>query len=173
MPSPGSGYSWDPHYHFGTVPPAAASNCLWPTAPTRNARRPIVRIKVVDLSEVVDQAEAHLIAAEPNIFHKDQQLVYVAAGEFEVAGGLKAVGLRASPFGLHSLMEAMGRASDFRKFVKRSDDWKSVDCPEKVAQAYLSRIQRWRVPLLVGISTTPVHRRGRIRNTKIWRAQSV
>ncbi len=119
-------------------------------------RRPIVRIKGGDYSEVIDQAEAHLVAAEPHIFHRDQQLVYVAPGEFEIAGGLKAIGLRAFPFGVHNLMEAMGRSSDFRKFVVRSDDWRSIDCPEKVAQGYLTRVQQWRVPLLMGISTTPV-----------------
>jgi hypothetical protein len=120
------------------------------------SRRPIVRIKGGDLSDVVDQAEAHLISAEPNIFQKDQQLVYAAADEYEIADGLKAVGLRAFPFSMPSLMEAMGRTSDFRRRKIKSDDWISIDCPQKVAQAYLARVNQWNVPYLVGISTTPV-----------------
>jgi hypothetical protein len=120
------------------------------------SRRPIVRVRGGDLSEVVDQAEAHLIAAEPNIFQKDQQLVYAAADQFEIADGLKAVGLRAFPFSVPGLMEVMGRTSDFRRRKVKSDDWVSIDCPQKVAQAYLARTNQWNVPLLVGISTTPV-----------------
>jgi hypothetical protein len=120
------------------------------------SRRPIVRIKGGDLSEVVDQAEAYLIAAEPNVFQCNQQLVYSAADEFEIANGLKAIGLRAFPFNVYSLMEVMGRACDFRRRKVKSDDWVSIDCPPKVAQAYLARINRWNVPLLRAISTTPV-----------------
>ena len=66
------------------------------------------------------------------------------------------MGLRAFPFSVHGLIEVLGRASDFRRRKVKSDDWVSIDCSPKVAQAYLARINQWNVPLLRGISTTPV-----------------
>jgi hypothetical protein len=35
LPSPASGYSWDPHWNFGTVLLASAPDWLWPPKPSR------------------------------------------------------------------------------------------------------------------------------------------
>jgi len=37
IPSPGSGYTWDPFYNFATVKQVPASDWLWPPKPTRPA----------------------------------------------------------------------------------------------------------------------------------------
>jgi hypothetical protein len=40
LPSPGSGYRWDPQWNFGTVPLAPAPDWLWPPKPSRAAIAP-------------------------------------------------------------------------------------------------------------------------------------
>lgn len=121
-----------------------------------DAKRPIVRIRGGDLVEVIDRAEAHLIAHDPNIFHFDQQLVAVRPKLFKIADGKKATGLRALPLTVNNLIEKMTATSNFRKFVVRTKDWRSVNCPELVAHAYLERRQQWEVPLLTGVATCPI-----------------
>lgn len=120
------------------------------------SKRPIVRIQGGDLVEIIDRAEAHLVEYDSNIFHYDQQLVAVRPKLFKIADGKQAVGLRALPLTIHNIIEKMTATSDFRKFVARTKEWRSVNCPELVAHAYLDRHQNWMVPLLTAVATCPV-----------------
>jgi hypothetical protein len=66
IPSPGSGYSWDPYWNLDSVAPAAAPDWLWPPAPERPAagERPITRQPISRYAETaLDRAVDNIIQA--------------------------------------------------------------------------------------------------------------
>ena len=56
------------------------------------------------------------------------------------------------------LAEHWGRYVDFQKFDVRSDKWRSVDCPDKIATAYLQRKGRRNLRPLRAVISTPTLR---------------
>jgi hypothetical protein len=46
-------------------------------------------------------------------------------------------------------------AAQFLRYDGRAKDWKAVDAPDRIAEAYLARCGSWKLPLLTGVSSTP------------------
>src|SRR5262249_2204241 len=53
------------------------------------------------------------------------------------------------------LVEMLCCAAQFLRYDKRAKKLICVDAPDKVAEAYLARQGRWKLPLLAGIVNTP------------------
>jgi hypothetical protein len=53
------------------------------------------------------------------------------------------------------LVEILCYAAQFLRYDKRGQKFVPADAPEKVAETYLNRQGRWKLPLLVGIVNTP------------------
>jgi putative DNA primase/helicase len=62
------------------------------------------------------------------------------------------------PVGINYLIERLTRLIDFQRFDARSEEFVSIDCPEKVPATYLKHVGVWRLPKLVAITTCPVLR---------------
>jgi hypothetical protein len=53
------------------------------------------------------------------------------------------------------LIDALTRIIRFEKFDGRVGDYVPKNCPDQVAEVYLSRAGRWKIPLLLSIVSTP------------------
>lgn len=59
------------------------------------------------------------------------------------------------------LVETLTRAARFLKYNGRSRSWVPIDAPDKVAETYLARTGRWKLPMLAGVVNTPFLRTDR------------
>jgi hypothetical protein len=55
------------------------------------------------------------------------------------------------------LAETLGKLASWSKYDERSQEWKSRDCPDKIAKTLLARHQ-WKLPVLMGVIQTPTLR---------------
>jgi Bifunctional DNA primase/polymerase, N-terminal len=106
LPSPGSGYAWDPHWNFDTAAAVPAPDWLWPPEPERPApgNRPILPQKISHYAEAaLDHAIENIIKAP-----EGQQRDTLNRETFAIAG-LVAGGVLPSALALDALKWAARR----------------------------------------------------------------
>lgn len=57
-----------------------------------------------------------------------------------------------------ALVEAMTLAASWERYDARSEEWVTIDAPNKVAKAYRQRVGHWRLPVLSGLINAPTLR---------------
>ncbi|MFZ5556814.1 MAG: hypothetical protein ACOZDY_08870 [Pseudomonadota bacterium] len=118
-----------------------------PEPPDPPATRPTIDWIEGELPQIVDAAEAALIAGGESIYQRAGQLVRVVRREAHTARTFRraAGALGLVPVDTASLVETLTRLADWRRWDRRSDAWRPANCPDRVAQTYLSRVGLWRV----------------------------
>jgi hypothetical protein len=124
----------------------------------RSTGRPVIQVWGGALPTVVNQAEAALIARDPDIYEFGDELVRPAMLPIRIAKDCETAGLRLVTIGINELIERMTKVADFQRFDKRSEEFVSIDCPKLVAAVYLERIGKRRLRKLTAITTGPVLR---------------
>jgi RepB DNA-primase from phage plasmid len=124
---------------------------------TRPATRPVVQVRAGALPMVVDQAEQHLIEADPNIFQRGSVIVRPVQDFIPTMGGKQTVGARLVTVGIPHLVDRLSRTIDFQK-QNSQGVWFSVNCPKQIAETYLGRDGEWKLPILTRIINTPTLR---------------
>jgi hypothetical protein len=125
---------------------AAAATSPWPQ----------IRITPGELPHVVNQAEDALLLMDREIYQRGDMVVRPIAGD----PGPWPVSWRLLPMTKPHLIENLTCAARFLKYDRRAKGWVAVDAPENVADAYLSRTGKWKLPVLAGIVHTPFLRVG-------------
>jgi len=122
------------------------------------AARPIVQVRGGALPTVIDQAEEHLIEAGCDLFQRGSLIMRPVQDRMPRPDGYQIVDTRLVQVRLQQMREHFSEAVDFRRLAGQSGTWVSIDCPKDVAEAYLEREGKWRLPLLTRIITTPTLR---------------
>jgi putative DNA primase/helicase len=125
--------------------------------PTPSPRR-LIQIVGGKLPAIVDDAEDALIASEPDLYRYGGQLVRPVLEEVPAADMTRTQVHRLLPVTRSYLVDILTTAAQWQRFDRRVRDWVDVDCPDKVADVYLAREGRWRLPALVGIINAPMLR---------------
>jgi len=120
------------------------------------ARKPVVEIRGDDIVEVIDRAEANLIAHDPGVFQFGDFVVWVGPTEIQTSDYRKAESLRAISLTVLNMVESFTATSQFRKFRRGGNEPAVIDFPERYAKAYIECVGRWRLPVLTSIATAPV-----------------
>ena len=130
------------------------------TAPTGGL--PPVRWADGALPRLVDEGEAALIAhtgGDP-VFARGASLVRVVRkppmtvrGFQNNAGALGIVQVEKT-----WLVERLTLAAHWEKYDNRSESWRKINCPDIVANTYLSRRGHWKVPRLLSVLSAPTLR---------------
>jgi hypothetical protein len=128
-----------------TGAPAAAANAPWPQ----------IRIKPGEIPRVVNEAEEALLLLGREIYQRGGMLVRPVLTTFKASKQRAIDGWTLVPLSRPWLVDTLGCAAQFMKHDARSKGWVSTDAPDKVAEIYLARQGRWRVPALTGIIHTP------------------
>ncbi len=119
---------------------------------------PTIRYIAGKLPEVVDQAERALIQAELGLYQRSSFIVRAGILRATPDEAGQADRRRIIPQGERAIVEAMTQAANWERFDGRSEEWVSIDAPLAVANTYLQRVGRWRLPVLSGLLNAPTLR---------------
>jgi hypothetical protein len=126
---------------------------------------PTITVKPGESPKAVDEAENVLLTRKSlGIFQRAGEVVRVVRlSESHRSCGLQrdAGTVQLAPVGQIALTEMFDRLILWERLRTAKDGAESttrIDCPGKIAAAYLSRIGSWRLPLLIGVISAPIMR---------------
>jgi hypothetical protein len=122
---------------------------------TAGAPWPQIRIVNGEIPRVVAEAEAALLGYGGEIYQRGGSMVRPALTKFAASDNREAQGWHLVPVTRPYLVDVLTCAARFWQYNGRSKAWVSVDAPDKVAETYLARRGRWKLPVLTGIIHTP------------------
>ena len=122
----------------------------------RQTQRGPVQIKGGEIDLMVSQAETYLAHHDLEVFQFGDLIVSIGPVSIKLSGGQHGEGLRAIALSAAAMVERFTATCDFQKYSVRDEVWRPVDCPKALAEIYLSRLGRWKLPALVAIATAPV-----------------
>jgi Bifunctional DNA primase/polymerase, N-terminal len=117
--------------------------------------RPTIRLTDGELPRIVDEAEAALIPSKQHVYQHGELLVRPIRSKLKAANDRYIFCWRLNPLKKAALIELFTRAARFEKLNVRSGGYVAKNCPDLVAEVYLSRTGQWRVPTLLGVVTAP------------------
>jgi hypothetical protein len=121
---------------------------------------PQIRIKQGELPRVINEAEIALLALGREIYQRGGQVVRPVLNQSLVASDdRKTESWQLIPMTRPYLVEQLSCAAQFLRFDKRMNQYVIIDPPYKVAEGYLNRRGKWKLPLLTGIVNAPFLRR--------------
>lgn len=118
--------------------------------------RPLILIEPGNLPEIVDEAERALLSAQTPIYVHGNRLVRIGTLREPLVALHPAPG-GAMLFDLQRawLVEELTRVARWRRWDKRSQSFRPVNCPREVADTLLAREGGWRFPPLSGFLESP------------------
>jgi putative DNA primase/helicase len=143
------------------VPISARRKPKEATRPEADPDRRIIEVQAGELSSLVAQGEAALIATDAGIFQRGGQLVRIAILERDTAqhGVRRTAGSTViMPVTRDYLPLALGRAADWQRWDKREKALRRIDPPAAVSTAMIASAGEWKFPPLAGIVTAPTLR---------------
>ena len=126
--------------------PAAAMNTPWP------------QIKIIpgELPRIVNEAEDALLLLGRDLYQRGGMLVRPVLNQsLKASADRDTESWQLVPVTRPYLVETLCCAAQFLRHDKRAQKFVPTDAPEKVAETYLNRQGRWKLPLLVGVINTP------------------
>jgi putative DNA primase/helicase len=88
-------------------------------------------------------------------YRRGGMLVRPVLSEVKAAKDRDTLAWRLIPVTHPYMAETLTCAARFLRYDGRAKDWKPIDAPDKVVQAYLAREGEWRVPILAGVVNAP------------------
>jgi hypothetical protein len=116
---------------------------------------PQIRIIPGEIPRIVTEAEDALLLLGREIYQRGGMLVRPVLSTFKASNKRKLEGWRLVPLSRAHLVDVLTCAAQFTKYNGRSKSWITTDAPDKVAEIYLARVGRWKMPVLSGIIHTP------------------
>jgi hypothetical protein len=132
---------WQIHKRAAVTGSAAATGTSWPQ----------IHITPGELPHVVNQAEDALLLLGREIYQRGDLVVRPISSN----PGPWPLSWRLLPMTKPHLIETLTCAARFLKYDRRAKGWVAVDAPENIADAYLGRTGKWKLPVLGGIVHTP------------------
>ena len=129
--------------------------------PAPPAQPPIIQLIEGELPRVVDEAEAALLAdiARQQLYQRGELVVRPVRLKLRAADmqGHKreTSGWQLLQVTKPYMIETFTRVARFERWNERAKDWTAKNCPEWVADTYLARAGRWKIPVLLRIVNAP------------------
>jgi hypothetical protein len=125
---------------------AAAPGSVWPQ----------ILVKAGELPRVVNEAETALLGLGREIYQRGGLIVRpVQLQKIKAADDRDTQGWQLIPVTRPDLVETLTCAARFLKYDARVKGFVPTDAPDKIADAYLMRHGKWKLPTLAGIVNTP------------------
>jgi putative DNA primase/helicase len=119
---------------------------------------PVIKVIAGELHITATASEDALLASGLPIFQRGDGLVQPVTREVPASRGRMALAAGLGEMNVYSLIDAMCATAEYEKFDARSEEWTRMNPPANVAQIVLSRVGKWRFPVIAGIITTPTLR---------------
>jgi hypothetical protein len=117
---------------------------------------PQIQIRPGELPRIVNEAENALLGLGREIYQRGGLLVRpVLNKSLKASADRETESWQLVPVTRSYLVEVLCCAAQFLRYDKKAQKWMAVDAPEKVAETYLNRQGRWKLPLLAGVINTP------------------
>jgi hypothetical protein len=122
---------------------------------------PIIQMAEGELPRVIDEAEAALIAdiARQQLYQRGELVVRPVRLKLRAADmqghQRETSGWQLLQVTKPYMIETFTRVARFERWNERVKDWTVKNCPEWVAETYLARAGRWKIPVLLRIVSTP------------------
>ena len=136
---------WQAHKRAAATGSPAVGGAPWPQ----------IRVVPGELPHVVNQAEDALLLLNREIYQRGGLVVRPVLSNLKASDNRDMQGWRLIPVTRAHLVDALTCAARFLKYDARSKGWVAIDAPDKVAETYLARQGRWKLPVLTGIIHTP------------------
>jgi hypothetical protein len=126
-------------------------------ASTTLARTPWPQIEIIpgEIPRIVNEAEDALLLLGRELYQRGGMLVRPVLTTFKASKKREIEGWQLIPLSQPYLVDTFSYAAQFIKYNARSRAWRAIDPPDKVAEIYLARRGRWKLPVLSGIIHTP------------------
>jgi putative DNA primase/helicase len=139
----------------GPTPPAGQAA---PQPQPQPQPRPLPLIRLVDgqLVQNITAAEDALIAAGGrHTYQRGDLLVRPVKSQLRAANDCYTFLWQLFPLSRPFMVETFMRVAHFEKMDRRAGHYVPKDCPDKLAESYLSRVGHWRLPVLLGMVNAP------------------
>jgi hypothetical protein len=140
---------------FGKWRSHRRANATGAGAAVASAPWPQIRIVPGEIPRVVNEAEDALLSLGREIYQRGGLVVRPVLTAFKASKQRKIQGWHLVPVSRPYLVDALTCAAQFTRYNARSKKWTTTDAPDKVAEIYLARQGRWKLPTLSGIIHTP------------------
>lgn len=121
----------------GNAPASAPTGTPWPQ----------IRVVAGEIPRVVAEAEAALLAYKTEIYQRGGLMVRPVLTKFAASDNREDQGWQLTPVTRPYLVDILTCAARFWKYDGRRKAWKAIDAPDKVAETYLARRGRWKLPV--------------------------
>ena len=120
---------------------------------------PEIRLIDAELPRIVDEAEQVLIDSGEDIYQRGGNIVRPVVAVVPAADGRTTVSHRLGNASAIHIAETMTKVATFQKFSKsgKTESWKAVSCPPRIAATFLARMQ-WGLRPLAGVIVAPTLR---------------
>jgi hypothetical protein len=126
------------------------------TAASASTSWPQIQIVPGELPRVVNEAEDALILLGRDIYQRGGMLVRpVLNKSLKASADRETEVWQLVPVTCFYLTEQLCCAAQFLRYDRRARRFAPVDAPKRVAETYLNRQGRWKLPLLAGVVNTP------------------
>jgi putative DNA primase/helicase len=137
---------WQSHRRTGATGSRTVNATPWPQ----------IQIKPGELPRIVNEAEDALLLLGREIYQRGGMVVRPVLNQsLKASADRETESWQVIAVTRPHLVEILCYAAQFLRYDKRAQKLTAVDAPEKVAEAYLNRQGRWKLPLLAGIVNTP------------------
>jgi hypothetical protein len=117
---------------------------------------PQIRIKSGELPRIVNEAEDALLLLGREIYQRGGMMVRPVLNQsLKASADRDTESWQLVPVTRPHLVEVLCCAAQFLRWDKKEKKFMPADAPERVAEAYLNRHGKWKLPMLAGVVNTP------------------
>jgi putative DNA primase/helicase len=142
----------------GPTPPTGQASPQPQPQPQQPQSQPLPLIRLIDgqLVQNITAAEDALIAAGGrHTYQRGDLLVRPVKSQLRAANDRYTFLWQLFPLSRPFMVETFMRVAHFEKMDRRAGRYVPKDCPDKLAESYLSRVGHWRLPVLLGMVNAP------------------
>jgi hypothetical protein len=107
------------------------------------------------IKRVVNEAEEALLLLSREVYQRGGLVVRPVLNKLKAADDRETLGWQLVPVSQAHLAAVLTCAAQFMRYDARRKKFVPVDAPLRVAETYLARLGRWKLPILTGIACTP------------------
>jgi hypothetical protein len=137
---------WQSHRRASATGSGTAATTPWPQ----------ILIKAGELPRIVNEAEDALLLLGREIYQRGGMVVRPVLNQsLKASADRDTESWQLVPVTRSHLVEVLCCAAQFLRYDKKAKKFVPTDAPERVADVYLNRQGRWKLPLLAGVVNTP------------------
>jgi hypothetical protein len=130
-----------------------------PSPPGSNEPWPQIRVVGGELPRIVNEAEDALLKLNRDIYQRGLGIIEPVMSRLKAADDRETRAWQIVTVTNPVMVDTLSCAAGFLRYNARSKSWVSIDPPSQVAEIYLARKGKWKLPVLTSVINVPFLRR--------------